>query len=58
MVLKRDNENSRLREQRDQLNAELNERKNKDSVRWHSVQELHKLVDQQTVCMQNLLRNV
>jgi len=57
MILKRDNENSRLREQRDQLNAELNERKNKDSVRWHSIQEYQKLVDQQAVCMQDTLRN-
>ncbi|KIK09930.1 hypothetical protein K443DRAFT_671248 [Laccaria amethystina LaAM-08-1] len=45
MLAKRDNENARLREQREQQAAELNERKHKDSVKLASLQELKTLVD-------------
>ena len=45
MLAKRDNENARLREQREQQTAELNERKHKDSVKLASLQELKTLVD-------------
>ncbi|KAJ3553638.1 hypothetical protein NM688_g3503 [Phlebia brevispora] len=45
MVVKRDNENSRLREQREQILSELNERKQKDMIKIHSVNELKALVD-------------
>ena len=49
MVVKRDNENSRLREQREQILSELNERKQKDMIKIHSVNELKALVDSRSV---------
>jgi len=49
MLSKRDNENARLREQREQQAAELNERKHKDSVKLASLQELKTLVDSRSV---------
>ncbi|OCH92316.1 BRE1-domain-containing protein [Obba rivulosa] len=44
-VTNRDNDNIRLREQRDQAMAELNERKAKDSVKMQSLQELKTLAE-------------
>jgi hypothetical protein len=43
MVSKRDLENARLRDQREQQAAELNERKHKDNVKLASMQELRAL---------------
>lgn len=45
MLAKRDTENTRLREQREQQAAELNERKHKDSVKIASFQEMKALAD-------------
>ncbi|KAJ7446245.1 BRE1 E3 ubiquitin ligase-domain-containing protein [Mycena galericulata] len=45
MVLKRDAENARLRDQREQQAAELNERKQKDSVKLASIKELQALAE-------------
>jgi E3 ubiquitin-protein ligase BRE1 len=45
MIAKRDAENARLREQREQQAAELNERKHKESVKLASVQELKALAE-------------
>ncbi|KII92834.1 hypothetical protein PLICRDRAFT_51174 [Plicaturopsis crispa FD-325 SS-3] len=45
LLAKRDNENLRLREQRDQQGAELNERKQKDSIKMASMQEWKILAD-------------
>ena len=39
MLSKRDAENARLRDQREQQAAELNERKHKDSIKLSSLQE-------------------
>ncbi|KAF7792349.1 hypothetical protein EIP86_003385 [Pleurotus ostreatoroseus] len=44
-LTKRDNENLRLREQRDQLMAELNERKHREGVKLQSTGELKALLD-------------
>ncbi|KAF8070613.1 BRE1 E3 ubiquitin ligase-domain-containing protein [Lyophyllum atratum] len=45
MLAKRDSENSRLREQREQQGAELNERKAQDVVKVASLRELRSLAD-------------
>lgn len=45
MLSKRDTENARLRDQREQQAAELNERKHKDNVKLASLQELKALAD-------------
>ncbi|PSR81178.1 hypothetical protein PHLCEN_2v6513 [Hermanssonia centrifuga] len=45
MLVKRDNENARLREQRDQQVSELNERKQKDSYKLTSVNEIKALAE-------------
>ncbi|KDR75197.1 hypothetical protein GALMADRAFT_69292 [Galerina marginata CBS 339.88] len=45
MLTKRDAENARLREQREQQGAELNERRHKDSVKIASLQEYKLLVE-------------
>jgi E3 ubiquitin-protein ligase BRE1 len=45
MVSKRDVENARLRDQREQQAAELNERKHKENVKLASLQELKSLAD-------------
>ncbi|EAU91038.2 hypothetical protein CC1G_03206 [Coprinopsis cinerea okayama7 len=45
-IAKRDAENTRLREQRDQQQAELNERKHKDGVKINQINELKNLVEQ------------
>ncbi|KAH9485124.1 E3 ubiquitin-protein ligase BRE1 [Psilocybe cubensis] len=45
MLAKRDSENVRLREQREQQGAELNERRQKDSIRSSSLQEYKLLVE-------------
>ncbi|KAF8200665.1 BRE1 E3 ubiquitin ligase-domain-containing protein [Pholiota molesta] len=45
MLAKRDADNARLREQREQLNAELIERRQKDSMKHASLQEYKSLVD-------------
>lgn len=45
MVLKRDAENTRLRDQREQQAAELNERKQKDGVKLASTKELQALAE-------------
>lgn len=49
MLTKRDVENVRLREQREQLTAELNERKHKDTVKFTSLQELKTLAEGRSV---------
>ncbi|CAK5281609.1 unnamed protein product [Mycena citricolor] len=45
LILKRDNENARLRDQRDQYYAELNERRAKDGVKTASLKELQALCE-------------
>jgi E3 ubiquitin-protein ligase BRE1 len=45
MMVKREVENARLRDQREQLNAELVERKQKDSVKMASLQEYKTLAE-------------
>lgn len=45
MLSKRDVENARLRDQREQQAAELNERKHKDNVKLASLQELKALAE-------------
>lgn len=45
MLAKRDADNARLRDQREQHAAELNERRHKDSIKYTSIQELKALVD-------------
>ncbi|KAF8813812.1 BRE1-domain-containing protein [Phlegmacium glaucopus] len=45
MLAKRDLENARLREQREQQSAELNERKQKDAVKYASIQEYKSLLE-------------
>ena len=47
---KRDVDNARLREQRDQLQAELTERKHLDSVKLASVSEMKVLAESRSVC--------
>ena len=59
MVVKRDNEIARLREQRDQQLSELNERRQKDSVKQHSLNEYKTLAETRSVslsliCFRNL----
>lgn len=49
MLAKRDAENARLRDQREQQAAELNERKHKESVKAASFQELKLLADSRSV---------
>lgn len=44
-IVKRDTEIMRLREQRDQHMAELNERKQKDAVKMESLQEFKTLAE-------------
>lgn len=50
MLTKRDTENSRLRELRDQCQAELNERKMKEQTRLASVLEFKALAENRSVC--------
>jgi hypothetical protein len=50
MLAKRDADNARLREQREQLNAELIERRQKDYMKHASLQEYKSLVDSNSVC--------
>lgn len=57
MVTKRDAENARLREQREQLSAELTERRQKDSVKLASYQEYRALIDTNTVSHRYILGN-
>ena len=58
MLTKRDAENARLRDQREQQAAELNERKHKDNVKCSSVHEWKALADSRSVrvlsCVLNL----
>ena len=49
MLAKRDSENARLREQREQQSAELNERKQKDAVKLASIQEYKSLLESNSV---------
>lgn len=49
LLSKRESDVVRLREQRDQQHAELNERKQKDSVKQHSKQELRMLAESHAV---------
>lgn len=49
MLLKRDLENVRLREQRDQQLTELNERKQKESVKLQSLNEFKLLAESREV---------
>lgn len=47
---KRDADNARIREQRDQLQAELTERKHLESVKLASVSEMKVLAESRSVC--------
>jgi len=47
---KRDVDNARIREQRDQLQAELTERKHLESVKLASVSEMKVLAESRSVC--------
>ena len=49
MLAKRDSENARLREQREQQGAELNERKQKDAIKFASIQEYKSLLESNSV---------
>jgi E3 ubiquitin-protein ligase BRE1 len=49
MLAKRDSENARLREQREQQSAELNERKQKDAIKFASIQEYKSLLESNSV---------
>lgn len=49
MLSKRDDENVRLREQRDQLSAEIQERKQKDFIKYSAAQEYKGLWESSTV---------
>jgi len=49
MLTKRDAENARLRDQREQQAAELNERKHKDNVKCASLHEWKALADSRSV---------
>jgi E3 ubiquitin-protein ligase BRE1 len=49
MMTKRDAENTRLRDQRDQQAAELNERKQRDGVKFASTKELESLAEARSV---------
>ena len=49
MLAKRDLENARLREQREQQSAELNERKQKEAVKFASIQEYKSLLESNSV---------
>lgn len=51
LLSKRESDVVRLREQRDQQHAELNERKQKDSVKQHSKQELRNLAESHAVSL-------
>nr|GAT44637.1 allantoicase [Mycena chlorophos] len=54
MMLKRDAENARLRDQRDQYQAELTERRQKDSVKIASSKEFHALAEARSARIQVL----
>ena len=56
MLAKRDSENARLREQREQQSAELNERKQKDVVKFASIQEYKSLLESHSVNFNFLCR--
>lgn len=49
MIAKRDAESARLRDQREQQAAELNERKHKDNIKLAYVQELRTLAESRSV---------
>lgn len=49
MMIKRDAENTRLREQRDQHFAELVERRQRDERKWAALQEYKDLSENQAV---------
>lgn len=51
MVVKRDNENARLREQRDQMSAELHERKQRDGSRTHALNECKTLLESRSASL-------
>lgn len=51
MLTKRDADNARLRDQREQQAAELNERKHKDNVKFASTQELKALAESRSVIL-------
>ena len=53
MLSKRDDDNVRLREQRDQLNAEIQERKQKDFVKYSAAQEYKSLWESSKVSQVN-----
>jgi E3 ubiquitin-protein ligase BRE1 len=54
MISKRDVENARLRDQREQQAAELNERKHKENVKLASLQELKALAESRSASDLNL----
>jgi E3 ubiquitin-protein ligase BRE1 len=58
MLAKRDSENARLREQREQQSAELNERKQKDAVKFASIQEYKSLLESNSVNFNILLVSI
>ena len=53
MLAKRDADNSRLREQRDQQLAELNERRQKEQVKWQALNEYKQLSESRSVSSRN-----
>jgi len=54
---KRDVDNARIREQRDQLQAELTERKHLESVKLTSVNEMKVLAESRSVCSRRRRRD-
>jgi len=55
---KRDVDNARIREQRDQLQAELTERKHLESVKLASVSEMKVLAESRSVCSRHRVQDV
>ena len=49
MLTKRDNESARLREQRDQFQAEINERRTRESAKFASILEFKALAENRAV---------
>lgn len=53
LIAKRDTENARLRDQREQQAAELNERKQRDNVKLASMKELQSLAETRSASRAN-----
>ena len=56
ILTKRDADNSRLREQRDQQLAELNERRQKEQIKWQALNEYKQLSESRSVSRRSGLR--